>query len=289
MKAMIEVEDEYNTDAIVEKIVDKKQIMIRGTVPGTGRSYICKRMAEFGYEVVFVCPTNRLLQEFEGEAMTLNTFFGISFGDAYVEPFDYSEYDVLVFDEIYSSGSSVYWKIKDFVEKNKDSKNTIARGDCKQFKSVQPITNTKDYEPYVDSTTDNIFEHHILLKACKRLRTDEDREKLHNIKQDIFVNQISVDGLVKKYGFRYTDDITSSPSNMAFLNNTCKNILSKIREMETRTSEYECGERLICREYTVIQNHIFNVSFQYDIVEVVDGALLLKKCQGWEASSITIR
>ena len=34
MKAMIEVEDEYNTDAIVEKIVDKKQIMIRGTVPG---------------------------------------------------------------------------------------------------------------------------------------------------------------------------------------------------------------------------------------------------------------
>ena len=26
----IEIEDEYNTDAIVEKIVDKKQVMIRG-------------------------------------------------------------------------------------------------------------------------------------------------------------------------------------------------------------------------------------------------------------------
>ena len=47
-------------------------------------------MAELGYKVVFVCPTNRLLQKFEGEAMTVNTFFGISFGDAYVEPFDYS-------------------------------------------------------------------------------------------------------------------------------------------------------------------------------------------------------
>ena len=46
--------------------------------------------------------------------------------------------------------------------------------------------------------------------------------------------------------------------------------------METRTSEYECGERLICREYIVIDNHIFNASFQYDIVEIVDGALLLK-------------
>ena len=180
---------------------------------------------------------------------------------------------MIVFDEIYFSGSSVYWKIKDFVEKSKDSKITIARGDCKQLKSVQPITNTKDYEPYVDSTTDNIFEHHILLKACKRQHTDEDREKLHNIKQDIFVNKISVNGLVTKYGFRYTDDITSNPSNTAFLNNTYKNVSSKIREMETRTSEYECGERLICREYTVIDNHSFNVSFQYDLVEIVDGAI----------------
>ena len=30
--------------------------------------------------------------------MTVNKFFGISLGDAYVEPCDYSEYDVVVFD-----------------------------------------------------------------------------------------------------------------------------------------------------------------------------------------------
>ena len=272
----IEVKNEYDTDTIVEKIVEKKQVMIRGTVPGTGKSYICKRMDELGHKVVFVCPTNRLLQEFEGEAMTVNKFFGISFGDAYVEPFDYSDYDVIVFDEIYFSGLSVYWKIKRFVEQNKDSKIIVATGDCKQLKSVQPITNTKDYEPYVDSIIDNIFEHHILLKECKRLHTDEDRDKLHNIKHDIFVNKISVDGLVKKYGFRYTDDITSSPFNIAFLNNTCKNVSSKIREMENRTSEYEIGERLICREYTVNDKHVFNVNFQYDIVLILDEGLLLK-------------
>ena len=81
--------------------MEKKQVMIRGIVPGTGKSYICKRMAELGYKVVFVCPTDRLLQEFEGETMTANKFLGISFGDTYVEPFDYSEYDVIVFDVIY--------------------------------------------------------------------------------------------------------------------------------------------------------------------------------------------
>ena len=271
----IEIEDEYNTDAIVEKIVEKRQVMIRGLYAGTGKSYICTRMAELGYKVVLVCPANRLLQEFEGEAMTVDTvnkFFGISFGDAY----DYSGYDVIVFDEIYFSGLSVYWKIKRFVEKNKDSKIIVATGDCKQLKSVQPITNTKDYEPYVDSIIDNIFEHHILLKVCKRLHTDEDRDKLHNVKQDIFVNKISVDGLVKKYGFRNTDDITSSPFNIAFLNTTCKNVSSKKRETENRTSEYKCGERLICREYTTVDKHVFNVNFQYDIVKILDGALLLK-------------
>ena len=64
--------------------------------------------------------------------------------------------------------------------------------------------------------------------------------------------------------------------NIAFLNNTCKNVSSKIREMENRTSEYEIGERLICREYTVNDKHVFNVNFQYDIVLVLDEGLLLK-------------
>ena len=135
---VIEVENEYDTDTIVEKIVEKRQVMIRGLYAGTGKSYICKRTAELGYKVVFVCPTNRLLQEFEGEAMTVNKFFGISFGDAELEPFDYRDYDVIVFDDIYFSGLSVYWKIKHFVEKNKESKIIVATGDCKQLKSVQP-------------------------------------------------------------------------------------------------------------------------------------------------------
>ena len=102
---------------------------------------------------------------------------------------------------------------------------------------------------------DSIFEHHILLKVCKRLHTDEDRDKLHNIKHDIVVKKLPVDGLVKKR-FRDTDDITSSPFNIAFLNNTCKNESSTIAEIENRTSEYEGGERLICREYTTVDQHV---------------------------------
>jgi len=49
-----------------------------------------------------------------------------------------------------------------------------------------------------------------------------------------------------------------------------------MREMENRTSEYELGERLICHEYTTVDNHVFNVKFQSDIVQILDGELLLK-------------
>ena len=73
-------------------------MMIRGELPGTGKSYICQKMVEKDYKVIFVCPTNKLLQAFEGEALTLNKFFGISFGDVKLEPFDYSYFDVIVFE-----------------------------------------------------------------------------------------------------------------------------------------------------------------------------------------------
>ena len=48
-----------------------------------------------------VVPTNSLKQAGVKEAMTMNKFFGISFGDERLEKFDYSDYDVIVFDEIY--------------------------------------------------------------------------------------------------------------------------------------------------------------------------------------------
>ena len=182
----IKIEDEYDTDNIIKEIETSQQVMIRAVYAGSGKSYICQKMRDKGHTVLFVCPTNRLLQEFGGDAITINKFFGISFGNVVLEKFDCSGYDVIVFDEIYFSGLNVYWKIEIFVEDNKGKKIIIATGDTKQLKAVQELTNTKDYETYVDEIIDNIFEYNILLKECKRLNTQEDKDKLFNIKQDIF-------------------------------------------------------------------------------------------------------
>ena len=194
---------------------------------------------------------------------------------------------MIVFDEVYFSDINIYWRIKQFVEQNKKDKIIIATGDCMQLKSIQPITNTLDYETYVEGIIDNIFEYNSLLKECKRLNTQEDKDKLHNIKHDIFENKISVHELIKKY-FKYTDDITSSGFNIAFLNNTCKNVSSEIRKKQNRVDEYECGERLICREYTKINNDVFNVNFQCDIVKLLEGSLLLKNIKSGKLQAIPI-
>ena len=54
--------------------------------------------------VLFVVPTNRLLQEKEVEATTYNKFFSIAVHEDVGEKlpqYGYSPYDVIVFDEIY--------------------------------------------------------------------------------------------------------------------------------------------------------------------------------------------
>ena len=89
------------------------------------------------------------------------------------------------------------------------------------------------------------------------------------------MNKISTKKLIEKY-FRYTDDIASSKFNIAFLNNTCRNVSNEIRKFENRTEENECGETLICGEYTKTNGSVFNVNFQYDIVKIDNDILLLK-------------
>ena len=174
----IDIVDEYDTDNIIEIIEEHNIMMIRGEVPGAGKSYICQKMVDKGYKVIFVTPTNKLLQAFEGEAMTINKFFGINYGDAKLEPFDFTDSDVIVFDEVYFSNLNTHWRIKQFVEQNKHNKIIIATGDAKQLEPVQEITNTQDYETYTDNIVNHIFEYNILLKECKRLRNADDKIKL---------------------------------------------------------------------------------------------------------------
>lgn len=94
----VDIEDEWDTQAICEKIIRRKRMMIRAKYAGSGKSFIGKHLQKMGYETLFVVPQNMLKQEIECDAVTLNTFFSVAVGGGKLPPYDYSGFQVIVFD-----------------------------------------------------------------------------------------------------------------------------------------------------------------------------------------------
>ena len=103
----LEVTDEYNCDEICSLFEKYKLVMLRAEYAGSGKSYACAYMKSRGYNVLFVSPTNKLSKELNKdhkiEAITINKFFGFNADNEtkYMKQFDSSEYNCIVFDEIY--------------------------------------------------------------------------------------------------------------------------------------------------------------------------------------------
>ena len=269
------VKDEWNTREIVEEhILPTKRLMIRGEVAGTGKSYICQYMSEMGYKVVFAVPTNNLKQECGAEAYTINKFFGISYGDERIVRLDYEEYDVIVFDEIIFHSVGKWSLIWDFCLNNPD-KIVIATGDTKQLKNPESISNVFGFEEYADHCIDLIFENNIMLYECKRLKTDEDRMRLYDIKRMLFESDSGIEEIVDKH-LGWTDGNEICENNIAYTNKTCKEVSARIRKMKKIEDEYVVGEDVICRKYLKHQGKKFNVNFKFKIIQIEGNDFVLQ-------------
>ena len=51
-----------DTKAICKLFEDHKRVMVRAEYAGSGKTYACKYMKQLGHKVLFVCPTNVLVQ-----------------------------------------------------------------------------------------------------------------------------------------------------------------------------------------------------------------------------------
>ena len=49
------------------------------------------------------------------------------------------------------------------------------------------------------------------------------------------------------------------------------------------------GERLICREYTKVENKVFNVNFEYEIVAVCHDYLMLKDIKSGTVQGLSLK
>ena len=262
----LDVIDEWDTEAVCKQIIPNSPCMIRAKFAGSGKSYIGQYLNKMGYNVLFVVPHNRLSQEIEGKATTLNMFFSIPVNKGDDLPcFDHSDYNVIFFDEIFMSNIYIYNKIREFVKNNPD-KIIIGAGDTKQLQPINDLTNTQPHDQYADQCIDKIFKYSIYLKISKRVSDDEQRKKLDNAYTDMWIKEMPVDKWVEKHA-RYTSEINPHHMNIAYTNIRCKSVSDEVRKKLGKKGLYEVGEEIICRLYLKTDEGAkFNANIRYKIL-----------------------
>ena len=262
----LDVIDEWDTEAVCKQIIPNSPCMIRAKFAGSGKSYIGQYLNKMGYNVLFVVPHNRLSQEIDGKATTLNMFFSIPVHKGDDLPcFDHSAFNVIFFDEIFMSNIYIYNKIREFVKNNPD-KIIIGAGDTKQLQPINDLTNTQPHDQYADQCIDKIFKYSMYLKISKRVSDDEQRKKLEDAYNDMWVKEMPVDKWVEKHA-RYTSEINPHHMNIAYTNIRCKSVSDEVRIKLGKKGLYEVGEEMICRLYLKTDEGAkFNANIRYKIL-----------------------
>jgi hypothetical protein len=267
-KTVHNVENEWDSNELCDLFEAKRRVMVRAEFAGCGKSFACKSMEQRGHKVLFVCPTNKLVQNNRENGVTLNHFFGVGMCEAAadrISKFDDSKYDVIVFDEIYFASVRMLAKIKRYSETN-PNKIILATGDTDQLETIDLVSDRIDYDTYMNQCIDIIFPDSVLLKENKRLKSQEDKEYLRRFKADIFNTNIPIMDTIKKY-FRTTTD-SKTTNNIAFKNSTCKDVAFEVRQNLGKPEHLTVGEKLVCRKYLKLRDVKFNVNFEYTIKSV---------------------
>ena len=261
--------------------------MIRSKYAGGGKSHIAKHFSKLGYNTLFVVPQNSLSQNIDDDAVTTNKFFSVPVGDGEKLPeFDHSDYDVVVFDEIFMNGLHMLNRIRQFVNQN-PHKMIIGAGDTKQLPPIEDLANTRKPDEYADECINQIFKYNILLTVCKRLGAKDDpkanlnRIILDAMYDDMWVHKLPLDDFVRKY-FKTTDDVTQSFNNIAYTNMRCLYVSNQIRKHIGKKDKYEVGETLISRVYKKFGSKRFNVNYRFRIVSITNNVVILENVKSKE-------
>ena len=262
---IIQMKDEWDSNEFNNLFETNKITLIKASLPGSGKSYACMKYAEMtNKKMIFVCPTNKLVQKYKllgFESVTYNSFFG---DYEFLEEtekrktFNYTMFDVVVFDEIYFASIRMLTKIKKLIKTT--DKIIIATGDVSQLECIDLCTNTYQLDNYIDNFVfKSIFENVIFLNKNKRLINPDDQIKLAQMKNEIF-SDIPIEQTLRKY-FKFTNIVDSQA--ICYTNKQCDEICKIIRKNK---EDYQVGEFLVCRVYTRLKTIVFNVNYEYEVI-----------------------
>jgi len=281
----IPILDECDTGAINAVFDSHPRVFVKGILPGVGKTTTVTKYT--GHKILIVCPFNTLCQELKSQghtAITLNELLAIRVdAQQYCKstPYNVSEFDVICFDEILLYDPFKLKQIDNFMKQYKEKK-FIATGDTDQLEPIQmQINNVQDQKKYLNSCIAIMFPDQFTLKVNKRLKSEEDRQKLINLKSEIFDTSNNVIELLKKYGFKTIDKIweVKTLDNIAFFNFRCQQVNNRLHKTmvvkPTQTimidkNEYYQGLHLICKSHYKMKTGKLFRNFKYEIMNITD-------------------
>jgi hypothetical protein len=207
----ININNEYDINEFFKIFDTTNNIFIDALNAGSGKSYILSNYCKNKIHK-FITPYNLQSIEMKNEAKernidlhtsTLYNFLGLSVNEdkeavknAVSHDEFYKTLEVVVFDEIANYGVNDLSHIKKFIDRYPHIKY-FSTGDFNQNKPINDTTIT-DYKTYYKNIVYSIFPNKITLKLSKRLKTDEDRNKLNTIKEMIFNESIPIKKVIDK-------------------------------------------------------------------------------------------
>jgi len=251
---------------------------VLGKYAGCGKSFVCRHMVKLGYRVLFVYPNNEQVREsqIEGtDAVTINTFF--SFGvteDQHMSKFDDSQYNCIVFDEIFNHNVYELLRIYRYINNNKD-KIILGAGDVHQLEAVESSTNTKDNDTYLTNCVNMMFPYMIKLNEIKRIENKEQISVVKNMYDDILYKNKHINYIIKTYNIKVINDNqytkllkNSKCCSIALTNERCKTINKIVRKTQGRGEDYEIGDVLRCIKRLKKGDVKINKNYVYKIISV---------------------
>lgn len=289
---VIKLKDEYDTNEL-NNIFDKHdRVMIKGLYPGVGKS-----TSVINYNnntTLFVTPFNKLAQQtrIKGcDAITANMLLGY-YGDGkdYIKSisYDVSKYKHICFDELLINPPDILHKIDVFMLKHTDKK-FFATGDVDQ---LQPINcsdnNVSNIPKYILNCIDHMFPNQITLKINKRLKTDEQRNKLYQLKKDIFNLKKDPLQTLKSYGFptihRYSQIKTTQ--NICYFNHYTISVNKHVHTtlvsqpkknaFTINGTKYWPGLELVCKKHYKKNGIRMFVNYTYEITFIDNSQFTIK-------------
>lgn len=283
---IINIEDEFNEEEINKVIENNNNLQITAVVAGAGKTTSLFNYAvKHNMKTIIVAPYNTLCLDLNIKAkeygdliqsVTIYKLFGMVFnGEDTTEgkAMDLTGVECIVFDEIYLLNVADLMRINSFMQRNEHIK-FYATGDEYQNCPIDNI-NVKDAKAYYNNIVSRMFPNKIILQENKRCETNEDRQKIKELSNEIrnLNNTFDFWKIVEKYGIKTTNKFITKKNVCAF-NETCEFVNNQISN-KLKNEKYFVGQQLICRKTLKMKNARTFINFTYRILEIKEKTYLL--------------